>query len=56
MTDDAGLSLIRQKDANPKPLNPMEDSTRSLSKFALLIGPPLLVLAYGLMRWKKKKK
>jgi len=56
MTDDAGLSLIRQKDANPKPLNPMEDSTRTLSKFALLIGPPLLVLAYGLFRWKKKKK
>ena len=56
MTDDMGLSLIRQKDANPKPLNPMEDSTRTLSKFALLIGPPLLVLVYGLLRWKKKKK
>jgi gliding-associated putative ABC transporter substrate-binding component GldG len=55
MSDDAGLSQIRQKDANPKPLNPMEDSTRTLSKFALLIGPPLLVLVYGLLRWKKKK-
>jgi ABC-type uncharacterized transport system involved in gliding motility auxiliary subunit len=56
MSDDAGLSQIRQKDANPKPLNPMEDSTRTLSKFALLIGPPLIVLVYGLMRWKRKKK
>jgi hypothetical protein len=34
----------------------MEDSTRTLSKFSLLIGPPLLVLLYGLFRWKKKKK
>jgi hypothetical protein len=56
MTDDVGLSQIRQKDANPKPLNPMEDSTRSFVKFGLLIGPPLLVLAYGMLRWRKKKK
>jgi len=56
MTDDAGLSQIRQKDANPKPLNPMEDSTRSLLKFALLISCPVIVLAYGIFRWKRKKK
>ncbi|HJY63535.1 MAG TPA: Gldg family protein [Ignavibacteria bacterium] len=56
MTDDVGLSQIRQKDANPKQLNPMEDSSRTLTKFALLIGPPLIVLVYGLLRWKKKKK
>jgi gliding motility-associatede transport system auxiliary component len=56
MTDDAGLSQIRQKDANPKPLNPMEDSTRSIVKVILLIGCPLIVLSYGLFSWKKRRK
>jgi gliding-associated putative ABC transporter substrate-binding component GldG len=55
MTDDAGLSMIRMKDANPKPLNSVEDSTKTLVKYGMLVGPPLLVLLYGLMRWRKKK-
>ncbi|MBZ0204451.1 MAG: GldG family protein [Ignavibacteria bacterium] len=55
MTDDAGLSMIRMKDANPKPLSAIEDSTKSLVKYGMLVGPPLLVLVYGLMRWRKKK-
>ena len=55
MTDDAGLSMIRMKDANPKPLESMEDSTRTIVKYGMLVGPPLLVLLYGLMRWRRKK-
>lgn len=55
MTDDAGLSQIRMKDSNPKPLNSIEDSTKTLVKYGMLVGPPLLVLAYGLLRWRKKK-
>lgn len=55
MTDDAGLSMIRMKDANPKPLDSIEDSTRTLVKYGMLVGPPVLVLLYGLMRWKKRK-
>ena len=55
MTDDAGLSAIRTKDANPKPLDSIEDSTRTIVKYTMLAGPPLIVLAYGLLRWRKKK-
>jgi len=55
MTDDIGLSEIRMKDANPKPLKQIEDSTRKILKYGLLVVPPLLVLGYGLMRWKKRK-
>lgn len=55
MTDDAGLSMIRMKDANPKPLDPVEDSTKAIAKYGMLAGPPLIVLVYGLLRWKKKK-
>lgn len=55
MADDAGLSMIRMKDANPKPLNSIEDSTKALVKYGMLAGPPVLVLIYGLLRWRKKK-
>jgi gliding-associated putative ABC transporter substrate-binding component GldG len=55
MTDDAGLSLIRTKDANPKPLDTLEDSTKSLIKYIMLFGPPAIVLLYGIFRWRKKK-
>jgi gliding-associated putative ABC transporter substrate-binding component GldG len=55
MTDDIGLSQIRMKDAQPKPLESVEDSTKSIVKYAMLAGPPILVLLYGISRWKKKK-
>jgi len=55
MTDDAGLSEIRQKDATPKPLKSVEDSTRKIVKYGLLAGPPVLVLLFGVFRWRKRK-
>jgi gliding-associated putative ABC transporter substrate-binding component GldG len=55
MTDGAGLAMIRMKDANPKPLESVEDSTKTIVKYGMLAGPPLIVLVYGLLRWKKKK-
>jgi ABC-2 type transport system permease protein len=55
MSDDAGLSMIRSKDANPKPLDSIEDSTKVIVKYGMLVGPPLLVLLYGMLRWRKKK-
>ncbi len=55
MTDDAGLSEIRQKDATPKPLKSVEDSTRKIVKYGLLAGPPILVLLFGVFRWRKRK-
>jgi gliding-associated putative ABC transporter substrate-binding component GldG len=54
MTDDVGLSAIRLKDATPKPIKPIEDSTRKMLKYGLLVVPPVLVLLYGLFRWKKR--
>ncbi|MFI5144819.1 MAG: GldG family protein [Ignavibacteria bacterium] len=55
MTDDIGLSEIRLKDANPKALMPMEDSTRKFFKFGLLILPPVIVLVFGIFRWMRRK-
>lgn len=55
MTDDIGLSEIRQKDANPKPLKTVEDSTKKIIKYGLLVGPPIIVLLFGIFRWKKRR-
>ncbi|MBE2226115.1 MAG: GldG family protein [Ignavibacteria bacterium] len=55
MSDDAGLSLIRMKDSNPKPLDSIEDSTKTIVKYGMLAGPPVLVLLYGLFKWRRKK-
>ena len=55
MTDDIGLSEIRLKDANPKALTPMEDSTRKFFKFGLLILPPVIVLGFGVFRWMRRR-
>ena len=55
MTDDIGLSEIRLKDANPKSLRPVEDSTRKFLKFGLLILPPVIVLVFGMFRWFRRK-
>lgn len=55
MTDDVGLSEIKLKDANPKPIKPIEDSTRKILKYGLLVLPPILVLLYGMWRWRRRK-
>lgn len=55
MTDDVGLSEIRLKDANPKPIKQIEDSTRKILKYGLLVLPPVLVLLYGMWRWRRRK-
>lgn len=55
LSDDIGMSSIRMKDVNPKPLDNIEDSTKKLVKYGLLAGPPVLVLLYGLFRWRRRK-
>ncbi len=55
LADDIGLSAIRLKDANPKPLDPIEDGTKNILKYGLLVGPPVIVLLVGLFRWRKRK-
>lgn len=55
LADDVGLSEIRMKDANPKPLDMLEDSTKRILKWGMLFVPPLLVLLYGITRWRKRK-
>jgi len=55
LVDDAGLITIRSKEASSPPLEPLADGTKKLVKYANLGLPPLLVIAYGLMRWRMRQ-
>jgi gliding-associated putative ABC transporter substrate-binding component GldG len=55
MADDIGLSEIKLKDANPKPLKTLEDSSKKLIKYGLLAVPPVIVLIIGLVMWRRRK-
>lgn len=55
LVDDAGLITIRSKDASFAPLDQVSDGTKKAVKYANLIGPPILVLAYGILRWRMRK-
>ncbi len=55
LVDDAGLITIRSKEASMPPLEQVSDGTKKLIKYADLIVPPLLVVAYGLIRWRTRK-
>ena len=55
LVDDAGLITIRAKEASLSPLEPVSDSTKKVVKYGTLVVPPLLVIAYGLLRWRIRK-
>jgi gliding-associated putative ABC transporter substrate-binding component GldG len=56
LTDDVGLSEIKLKDANPKPLSAsVEEGTKKIMKYGIMVLPPAVVLIYGILRWRKRK-
>lgn len=55
LVDDAGLITIRTKEAITPPLDPVSDAAKKLVKYGNLALPPLLVLAYGFLRWRMRK-
>jgi len=55
LIDDTGLITIRTKEASMPPLEQLEDGTKKIVKYANLVIPPLLVLGYGVLRWRMRK-
>ncbi len=55
LMDDAGLITIRSREASSPPLEPVADGTKKIVKVANLGLPPLLVIAYGMIRWRLRK-
>jgi gliding-associated putative ABC transporter substrate-binding component GldG len=54
LADDAGLITIRSKDIAQPPLEQVADGTKKLLKYGALLLPPFLVIAYGLLRWRRR--
>jgi hypothetical protein len=54
LADDAGLITIRSKNVATPPLDQVADGTKRLLKYTNLIGPPILIIAYGLFRWRRR--
>lgn len=55
LVDDAGLIAIRTKETALTPLEPVSDGTKKLVKYANLSIPIILVVGYGLLRWRIRK-
>ena len=55
LVDDAGLITIRTKDVSMPPLEQVSDGTKKMLKYGNLIFPPLMVIGYGLFRWRVRK-
>ncbi len=55
LVDDMGLIAIRSKNLVAPPLDPVSDGTRGFVKWADLLIPPLLMILYGLFRWRQRK-
>jgi len=55
LADDAGLITIRSKDIAQPPLEQVEDGTKQVIKYVNLLLPPLLVIGYGLLRWRRRR-
>ena len=54
LADDAGLITIRSKDIAQPPLEQVSDGTKKMLKYANIIVPPLLIVGYGLLRWRRR--
>ena len=54
LADDAGLITIRSKNVSQPPLDQISDGTKKLLKYGDLILPPLLIVGYGLFRWRRR--
>jgi gliding-associated putative ABC transporter substrate-binding component GldG len=55
MVDDAGLITIRSKEVSQLPLEQVSDGSKKAIKIANMVLPPLLVVGYGLFRWRMRK-
>ncbi|HTR80497.1 MAG TPA: Gldg family protein [Bacteroidota bacterium] len=54
LSDDAGLITIRSKDVAMPPLDQVSDGTKKMVKYGDLLLPPILVIGYGLLRWRNR--
>jgi ABC-type uncharacterized transport system involved in gliding motility auxiliary subunit len=52
---DEDILAIRSKKIDPRPLDPVEDSTKPLVKYFTMLFPPILVVLLGVLRWRRRR-
>ncbi|HUN66439.1 MAG TPA: Gldg family protein [Bacteroidota bacterium] len=52
LADDIGLAAIRARDAGSKPLDEISEGAKGWVKAANLALPPLLIILFGIIRWR----
>lgn len=55
MTQDQGLIAIRSKQVTGRTLDIVSDGTKNVTKYINMLGMPLLVVVFGLVRWQVKR-
>jgi gliding-associated putative ABC transporter substrate-binding component GldG len=55
LVDDAGLITIRSKDVSLPPLEQVSDGSKKMYKFGSMLLPPLLMMGFGVVRWRMRK-
>ncbi|RMF61409.1 MAG: ABC transporter [Bacteroidetes bacterium] len=55
LAQDDDLLAIRTKTIAPRPLLPVSEAVRPWIKYANMLGPVLLVLLFGLFRWRSRR-
>ena len=55
LTDDTGLIELRTKGVTARPIDEMEESTRTVIKYTNFLVPIVLVVVYGLIRFQRNR-
>lgn len=55
LTDDTGLIELRTKGTTARPIEEMQESTRTILKYTNFLLPLVLVLTYGLVRFQRNR-
>lgn len=55
LSDDTGLIALRTKGVTSRPIDDLEETTKTILKYSNFLAPLLLVIGYGLIRMQRNK-
>ena len=55
LSQDENLIAIRSKELTVRPLKPLSPGQKTFARYANILGLPLVVILFGLLRWRIRK-